>query len=289
MNEKTEETLMTGQQDEQRKSTFSWIQRLGALRDGFLVLAASSYVMGYLVWSVNAWQNNLGLLPALESQYFVAGIIPLSFVGLAVLLFRAERRFRRWYSTWLGPEEIERLKWKARLRQGIALSFAVVPFILALLAFLQRWIPVLESSPIYLGWFLALLLFFLPDSELKGIEWFFKLWQRLLVYYVIIALTVLGIAFHLELVYPNIPQEFGGVRPRCAYLDISQKQVAEETLEQILPGYALDSDQQIVQSKKVDVYFSGRDFILVKPHDQGPTQRTLEIKQSVVLAITWCE
>ncbi len=281
---------MTGQQDKQRKPTFSWIQRLGALRDGFLVVSAASYVLGYLVWSVNAWQNNLGLLPALESQYFVAGIIPMLLIGLAVLLFRGERRFRRWYSTWLGPEEIERRKWKERLHQGIALSIAVVSFISAVLMFLQKWILVLGSSFVYLASFFALILYFMPDSELEGIAgWFLKIWQRLLVYYVIIALTVLGIAFYLELVYPNIPQEFGGVRPRCAYLDVFQNQVAEETLEQILPGYALDYDQQVVQSKKVDVYFSGRDFILVKPHGQGPTQQTLEIKQGAVPAITWCE
>jgi len=44
------------------------------------------YIAGYLVWSINAWQNNLGIPPALDLQYFVAGSVPVLIVGLAYLV-----------------------------------------------------------------------------------------------------------------------------------------------------------------------------------------------------------
>ena len=50
-------------------SAFEW---LGSRRNGFLVGLAVIYGLGYLVWAVNSWMNNLGFLPALDFQYFVA-------------------------------------------------------------------------------------------------------------------------------------------------------------------------------------------------------------------------
>jgi len=261
---------------------------LGDLRDGFLVAAGASYVLGYLVWSLNAWQNNLGLLPALESQYFVAGIIPLLIIVLAVLIFRGERRFRRRYSDWLSSEK--RGRWRLRFLRGIAWSFTISIFLTVLLALLQVWIPVLEHGAAYIGWFWIVILLLLPDSELEGPGGgFLKFFQKLLVYFIVLFLAVLSIAFYLEVVYPKITQEFGRVRPRFAYFDVSQHLVSEQTLEQILSADALNSSRQVVQSKKVDVYFSGHSFILIKLHGQGATQPTFEIKQNAVQAITWCD
>lgn len=48
----------------------------GERRDGLLVVAAAVYGLGYLVWSYNAWRNELGQLPALEFQYIISGVFP---------------------------------------------------------------------------------------------------------------------------------------------------------------------------------------------------------------------
>jgi len=61
------------------------VERVGELRDGFLVAGGAVYVLGYLVWSVHAWQEGLGLLPALELQYLLAGSL-LVLILLAALL-----------------------------------------------------------------------------------------------------------------------------------------------------------------------------------------------------------
>lgn len=254
-------------------------------------MAGATYVLGYLVWSVNAWANNLGMLPALETQYFVAGIIPMLILALAILAFRGERRFRRWYLKWLSPAEIRRLKWKRRLFKAIDGSIVVTIVIFVVLAILADWIPILKQIIVYLALFLCILILFLPAH--KGIRrWtslIFYAYQRLLVVMTIGLLSFLAVFLYAFVAYPNIPQEFGGLRPRCAYLDISQNQIAKETLVQIVPNDVLYSNKQVVQSNRVDVYFSGRDSILIKPHGQEAIKSTFEIKQDAIMAVTWCD
>jgi hypothetical protein len=78
---------------------------LGGLRDGILVGVTLLYGAGYLVWAFNAWQNNLGLLPALEFQYLVAGAVPVSIAAIAILGGRLLRRFLlHWWPRRVGPE-----------------------------------------------------------------------------------------------------------------------------------------------------------------------------------------
>ena len=100
--------------------------------------------------------------------------------------------------------------------------------------------------------------------------------------------------------HPLIPQEFGGPRTRCAYLDIVKAQVSNETLEAIAPTNATMADSQVVRSTPVGVFFSGNDFILVKPYveeQEGSSStyriwgnaKTYEIRRSAVKAVTWCQ
>ena len=71
--------------DDVLRATF-W---LAQFRDQILVGAAVVYVIGYGVWSLHSWNNGLGLLPAADLQYFVAGLLPLVtfMVGYAILRF----------------------------------------------------------------------------------------------------------------------------------------------------------------------------------------------------------
>src|SRR5205814_484583 len=62
------------------------LKQLVGLRDVFLFLGGASYVLGYIVWCLHAWQENLGLLPALQFQYIFAGLAPLVLGGLIVML-----------------------------------------------------------------------------------------------------------------------------------------------------------------------------------------------------------
>ncbi len=59
---------------------------IGNLRDTLLVGAGTVYILGYLTWSISAYSQDLGLLPALEAQYFMAGIVPAAILGMVLLL-----------------------------------------------------------------------------------------------------------------------------------------------------------------------------------------------------------
>jgi hypothetical protein len=262
----------------------NWLQeflkQIGGLRDGFLVAAATTYGLGWFVWAVNAQENNLGLLPALEVQYFVAGIIPLLILMSVYWLVRGTILFRKWYS--------EKIKQKRLLGQVITWGWTASLGIWALLSMLSDRFPGLEPAAFaFLGVFIALL-FFLPLST-KGFDWFLYFYRRFMIILFIVALGLVGISSYLYAVYPNIPQEFGGLRPRTAYLDVAKAELSKETLEEIFPSGVSDSNSVVVQSNKVDVYYSGNSFILVKLHgqDQDANQSTYEIKQSAIQVIHW--
>ena len=118
---------------------------------------------------------------------------------------------------------------------------------------------------------------------------FFFWSRRVLTIIFIIAIGITGIFSYLIEIYPNIPQEWGGGRPRIAYLDVTKAELSKETLKEIFPSGVSGLNSNVVQSNKVDVYYSGNSFILVKLHgqDQDTNQSTYEIKQSAIQAITW--
>ncbi len=83
------------------------MKHLGSLRDGVLVGVALVYGAGYAVWSLHAWRFNMGVLPALDFQYFVAGLIPVMILLAAFVLGRILWRFVM--HTWparVGPEAV---------------------------------------------------------------------------------------------------------------------------------------------------------------------------------------
>ena len=59
----------------------------GSPRDGVLSILSISYALGYIIWSYNAWKNNLGSLPLLDSQYLLAGGIPVIII-LSYFVYR---------------------------------------------------------------------------------------------------------------------------------------------------------------------------------------------------------
>ena len=87
-----------------KSRTFSWFKQIGELRDGFLVGLGLLYIIGYLVWAFYAWKKNLGLLPALDFQYIIAGIAPTLLLFILYFSIRFIILFRNKISVWLGPE-----------------------------------------------------------------------------------------------------------------------------------------------------------------------------------------
>jgi len=315
------------EKDKQNGRTFALLKRGGDVRDGLLVGAGILYALGYIAWSVNALINKLGLVPVLESQYFLSGIGPGLFVVVLYLVIKSSRNyFTIKWADWLGPgekelyhsqRENEKLKrGKFLLRKTILICFYLSLLFICLVLFNIRSavlrISFSDPDPIFL--YVAWTLFILSLTSLphlknpikhdKKLMLFLTIYQyplflgqkalfKLKYYKYVSAIPFLigGILLYIFILYPIIPQELGGIRPRCAELDLIKEQLSNETIEALLPKESMKSNSLVVRSIPVDVFFSGGDFMLVKQRTQKQhgNLRTYEVKKEVVQAVSWCD
>ena len=280
----------------------NWLKPIGELRDGALVLVSVTYITGYMVWSLNAWVNQLGVLPVIDSQYFVAGFVPVSILLLAYFGGTQLRRLIEQWDQLVAPNVT--IWWQGLLRLA---AIAVFVGSFATLIILSIVNALSESKGTTYNIFRVVIviwgisfIFLPPINEVEHPNWlqsWLQDWfggkgfraaqswfRKLMSYYVIFALTLLGLFYYLFIAYPNLPQELGGVRPRCGYLDVPKAQLSNETLEAIVPANLVKSDHPVVRSMEVEILFSGSDVILIRSRGT-----VYEIKRSNVSVIRACD
>lgn len=313
----------------QRQKFFGWLALIGSFRDGLLVLATILYTLGYLVWSYHAWKKNLGPRSALDFQYFVAGIVPALSLCILYLSFRGIGILRKKSPLWLAPGVTGgRLLLRRTIFATCLISGAISLHNIRTMGF-EFPDAVLASPLTTASSFLFILsLFFLPptkrtqptrntgrtvrpDNRTRGRIVAFlgrtadaarvylsehsarigALMGTLYVVLLILLFSMLGVFFFSERVYPSIPQEFGGVRPRCAYLDVARDQLSDETLRGIVGTSATSPNEKVVRSLKLNVVFAGGDVLLATPlGNRRETNFTVyEIRKEILHAVTWCD
>ena len=286
----------------------AWLKHVGKSRDGILVLGGTLYILGYVVWSINAFINKLGLLPAFESQYFIAGIVPFVIIFFGSVLVRLAWKNNLHLPSWLNIWKAN--LWKTLLQALIVLiaqiyfSKSGIGMIRGYLTTYRNVIGAIVAGIV--GVFVVLALFsFDPatdgpklDTGAGGTR---KKRFRALSRFAILLLVIIGLGsgvlyFWVGLVYSKLPQSLGGVRPRCAYLDIQRDGLSEGTLRAILPATsptlsptpsppaAPPTGPNIVQSEKVDVLFPGSDYMLIRVGSG-----VYEIKRDVIHAVRSCD
>ena len=324
--------------------TADFWENIGKFRDGLLVVGGLLYVLGYAVWSFNAWINGLGILPALEFQYLVAGIPPAFFICVVAFLIKSiwprqrpaevdkkhpasvpERLDEMGKSLQeLTPEEIKaaedkRLELLLKVGAGAFTILLIVYAVLKAKEMLPKFI--MDRGEYGFAAIVSILLFAIvillnyfegralqdnpsetPSKRLDNLRQSFSnfFWRG-----VIPALFGVGlIAAWMILLYPIVPQALGGVRPRCAQLDLARKDVSAVTLAAVVsatpsptptptvtpsPATGAAAEQKaspanevsVVRTDEVKVLFSGSDYMLIKAQDG----RIYEIKKDVVQAV----
>jgi hypothetical protein len=345
------------------------LSRIGKVRDGLLVTATILYIVGYLVWSYNAWRNKLGLLPTLDPQYFVAGLIPVLVLSAGYLIAsRLKRFFVSWltfvgdeatgvgsmlrfvflwgfwgvfvlfllgpiaggvilivgYATfgiarWLAPgvyQSLRRFSFANAFDSALEIVrtarsrvsgkpvgpataadqwLAVGLFSAALVAF---WLLRAHRDDLSLRVFgshkdrvdaaialaLTIGLSLLPPARDKYLSWVARSYRAFWVYVAVPLMIVLALLFYISTVYPDLPQEFGGVKPRSACLDIVRAQLSTDTLRDILPDEQISGNQPVVRSVRVEILFSGSSATLVRSR-----QGVHEITRSAIQAVNQCD
>lgn len=280
-------------------AVFAW---LGEHRDGFLVGGAVLYGVGYLVWSYNAWKNHLGQLPAAEFQYLVAGIIPMILIALAwagAVFFYNMREKANASLRW---------GWLPRMGALLAAIILVVGYTVVRIISSKKWIDLgLDIENVFrYGFPVIMVIVFLlflsstrqhsrtkaPGLTLMAIA------DALYRYIFPVLFCWLSLNLYLDL-YPRLPQELGGPQPRCAYVDLVRDNTALSTLSALAPGdftqSSASSDPKVVRSKKLNVYFSSSDYLLVRIADDAATDGAnlkdvplYELRKDVIRVVEWC-
>lgn len=277
---------------------FSVLQQLGRLRDGLLVVATVDYVLGYGVWSLNAWDLGLGLLPALDAQYFVTGLVPISILSLVVALHHGSKILRQRVTLSLTSNARGVL---LALRKGIFITWfgAFVCCLLATNGYadsigLDRTLLASGSGALFLITF-----FFLPpvrrtpfgrndifDQILGHSFWssarFLRSYRRLLTGAVLVSLLLVGTWVCVRIV-ERIPQALGGLEKRCATLDVSYDGLSR-AMSQVLTLAEGNQSDKVVHTTSLQILFVGTEFVVFRLGSKGSP---VQLKKDSVKSIQW--
>lgn len=254
---------------------------LGERRDGLLMGVAGLYGLGYLVWTINAARNGLGQLPALEFQYIAAGVVPALLIAL---VYAAIAFFHDIQERLIGFFERHRLVgWLGVLAiLGIVLLSEFAPW--------DRDMVALYSGPLI--FFLA---YTVQTSKYKSgrLAAFSEFLYR---YATPAAFCLYALAAYLSF-YQGLPQVLGGPRPHCANVDLVRAEASAETWAALSSeiGHSQSGDvwAGVVRSKKLHVYFSASDYLLVRvaaDDDAKPEDAPLyEVPRSAIRTVHWCQ
>ena len=277
-------------------------QRIGKLRDGVITAASVLYLLGYLAWSFYAWKNNLGLLPVIQTHYFMAGVAPALFAVCCWLVFRCLKLltdFTIKISTkrYAKATDINRKKF---LR--ISTRINVFSFVFCFAAIIVHLTLGMSNSlklllltfsiliPIFAGAVYTAAIF---SKSLGRVDT--RRHDYSLIAYHCVTIFLLGSFVYIVALYPSLPQELGGMRSRIAYLDLERAKVSEETREAMMPNFARrlptdpDKDKNpVVRTLLLDVLYESNDLMLVRPHGAKKTSFTYQVKKDAIQGVTWC-
>jgi hypothetical protein len=280
---------------------FDWLKWLGDHRDGFLVGIAVLYGLGYLVWSYNAWRNQLGQLPAIEFQYIMAGILPGILISITWLLAVFFQKIQDRFTTFITKHDF------------LGGALAVILFVpwFYLLVGMQFWSGPLtilgvtrKQASLYILPLMLLWMYFAlltmpkgPSSYHPPINTILEIFRDVYRYIIPLMLCWYFLSVYINL-YPRIPQELGGPQPRCAYVDLVREEIAPSTFSALGPSDQVGLatlQSKAVRSVKLYVYFSNNDYLLARiASDVDNVGEDLknaplyELKSNVIRAVQWC-
>jgi hypothetical protein len=270
------------------KGLLGW---LGKNRDGLIVVGVIVYVLGYLVWSLNALQNQLGLLPAIQSQYLLAGTIPFLVFWSFYLFVKNSERISQSLRGALSSGQIGFMR---ILRYLVIFQFFVIVGTYLLTV---DWSAALKSAyrPIWREQPITILSLWLVYPSMYFFSHCFTTRQAItnkIVYlfnYLYIAIfAIYAVALYSYWIYPTLPQELGGVKPRCAHIDILKDKISADLFSKLVLNENYSTASAVKSTIAVNVFFSNDSGFIVKPLASG-SKGTIELSRNTVSALVSCD
>jgi hypothetical protein len=231
------------------------LQWIGALRDGLIAAGTIVYLLGYLSWAFYAWTHELGVIPALDAQYFLAGLYPFAVLVAFYFLARGLIWLFGWLSTDLSPGQ-KKLGWTLQTF-GAVLLFVGMFGSNAMPAEWAQWATISAFAG---GGVMTVAAFF---SRQEGDRRFQK-FQLGLMWFGSVLGTVFLINIYLASWFPQLPHEWGGPSPRLVQFDLDTTQLSKTSRPVLLPDAAAAETAGIHRSRDLHLIFDGSDFVLVK-------------------------
>ncbi len=243
-----------------------WSHRLADAKNLFVAGAGSAYALGYLARALHAWSEQLGVLPALDFQYFVAGtLLMLPLAALVSLVLLVHRWLRR-----LAEYEQLHPPLAARIDRVLGVTVMGGAVLLGAVSTLARWTGLdlnIAARLVgvvllvgFIGWFWLAMVrdslksdtlvvapgglaraTLLPESPAQAGGWLSRgmhafssaiawLWGALVLSYIALVALLLVVTALLSglLLLPWLPQELGGAKPVCVQLDIETKALSPQ-------------------------------------------------------------
>ena len=263
----------------------SWlVTHLGVLKDGVLAIGSVVYLVGYLAWCYYAWRYHIGPVPALQAQYFVAGVFIVGVLSTtACASYMVIRVADIWWPTFLNAQS--RARRRALLSGMAALlicAVAAVIFTSASIAARPAWhqtATTLLAVAVLPFVFSALHL----APRLSG-----GLIRVVLVAYIV--LITAGLVLRVvEQWYPEWPQELGGGKPRMASLTLYKTSVGNGGLRFLQNIYNKEMpNSDVIETGPVYVLVRTSDYLIISTaapnrHSSG----RLEVPMKAIAAISW--
>ena len=250
--------------------TFVWSEKRG------VALTVALYVLGLVVWSLNAARSEIGLGVAADLQYLVAGLVPALVLALALAVLVAWLKVPAWSRDRLHS-------WRPRLadaiwRTGVLVGSAGIVgyLLLGISGVLGRF--VLLEGLLLAAFVIGLVLVGLTREEAN---WLFRVIWYVYAPFGIVVLTAAAFLFYADALYPRLPQSLGGGKPRCAQLDLERASLSAQTLADLAPR----RQGPIVRTARLDIVFAQGDTLFVRrPGDD----RVLELRGGAVRAVVGC-
>lgn len=239
-----------------------------------LLISSSLYITGYLSWSVFAFQNHLGYLPAIREQYFIGGIVPVLLGVITILFIVGCVHFSKYKA-----QEQNNIVFRIVIISSITMCSGLITVFVTLsigskgLLFFSAFYISLLSGMYLLS---ALLTKFIFDNKIRALGFG----------------MVMGFVFPLYQfqIFRLLPSEFGGPKETLVQLDITRENISPKTLTLVSDSTTRAENSKVFRSVSLYLIFDAGDFVLLKqkPGNIDSSNALLKIKRETIQGIFHC-
>ncbi|AKD54039.1 hypothetical protein [Spirosoma radiotolerans] len=289
------------------------LKRLTRFRENILVILSIIYGIGYFSWSIYAYKESLGVVSAVEVQYFVSGLPPFIFIMIIYFIYLYEARMLAKLSNNTTLINIDRIniiviiiifffistvlympfyKLLYNIFKSIWSGYELKKFnITKILNFLSENLLAFILIYFYYLIYPATYTMVMEHHKLKEFYSSMNLKQinripsilRPIVYSTIMLLTL---NLYYRKLFPILPQEFGGTRPKMCLFEGKVEDFLIPRSDKILSNI-YSEDCNIILSDTVLVYYYNDEKFVIKPK-KDPT-KVYELSRDIIKTITWIE